>query len=656
MLEKNRGRIKWGKWAGFAVLVLVIIWFLATSMVFVPPHTMIAVKEPGGMRALVNRTDAVSVQWKWPYIYTLVGWKEEPVKLQQMYQIEESSTMGEIVNFYELNPEKILRKADIKLVDEEKQQEFQKLMEEGDYKLAFEKIKSSPLADESEIPVPTFKEARNSFAFYTADEVTGKPEDKTRARSYTVQVRFIVENWEKYLEIDLEDVNKQRRRAGPWYSLMKDRAEVIAQIIQDVVRRGGTTGRFGQLIKTEEGYPAMDVSTAVDYYFNELISRRNFIIALLDHYPFLKKKEQIMEYLRNKAPWYYFAGPSTFEHLAQQWKETIEATLSPYTEDVSPEASNRRVIFNEERVVLYQQAYQAWRYEDFLMEKRKQLKSISLQRRLGEEFPQLGEAPGNLKEFLQLQQKQLEQQEEELRLQQQQWEEQIQSTISFFKHYCSSNSDLALRMRRITSKQNDALWEAAIEHVFHSKGNLVELRPFWIHKIQKGETLQEIIKKYQVDWHFAFHQSARMSVFQSLPMNKKTDFARLFKEGIGGGYQKAYQFVKDVPLLGGENLIIWRTEKFSEEWFKMQEEYRKEREKIIKTFIYPIVEKFTPQVVDKYLLSSNSPWIDYIENTYGVNILDVRLQIKNEQMLDQAGMVKPEYYELYLEKSEQWQG
>ena len=47
----------------------------------IEPHTVVAVYEPRGVRALINKSDKSIRRWKWPRIPgTSIGVKEEPIK------------------------------------------------------------------------------------------------------------------------------------------------------------------------------------------------------------------------------------------------------------------------------------------------------------------------------------------------------------------------------------------------------------------------------------------------------------------------------------------------------------------------------------------------------------------------------------------------
>lgn len=828
-------KVRWGKVIAFIILGAIGVYLLLASLIRVPPHTVIAVKVPGGKISYANESDKTVIKWKWPYIYKVVGYREETIKLQELYEVKIGDVLEKIVDFYKLNPVELLKIADIVLEDEEKNKEFQELIEGGDYELAYKDFKTLEVSKESRIMVPAVKETTSSFALYTSYDVTGKAKDKTEVRAFWIDMIFRVKDWNKYLvEIDLDEINKVRRQAGPGYPLMKDRSEVIIEPIKNILRSGGSTDRFGWPIKTEEGYPAMDISTRIQFGFYQLAGRRNFLITLLDHYPNLDTEQKIMEYLKEEIPWYYFGGPSTFEQLAQRWKDTTEATLSSYMQGIAQESNNQRVIFSEDSIVLFQQALQAWHYEEFLMEKERKLEDIESRKELFKD-PQLQKVSEGFEKFLKLQDRdlkfvdneqnlqsiynyfigQMQQfyilfafrrgevdainkniaeaekkfleiseedkrkaeefvqgllralkdeagreiwqltdqgvgqifdyylaknglvlpektkqyfglmvtkayveaqeakvveaekfldevkiakefyldlkaklqgqkvdmnqlmkdyfsgkqllfqqsfglimlnwQEEKLGFQERYWEEQIKETIKFFKKYSNLDTDLAFMTRRLIAEENDALWRAAIDQVLNGK-RISHLRPFWIHEIQEGETLAQIVEKYKVDWQLAFHQLARFTIYQSLSLEKRTEFDHLFAKGIvSGDYEKAYEFAKNIPLREGKDLVVWKVDKFSDQWFEQMQEYRKKREQTIKQYIYPIIEKFVPQVVEEYLFSPNSPWINYIENTYGVEILQVKVRIEDDEMFDKAGTVKMEYWELYQRRAKEWE-
>jgi len=61
-----------------------------------------------------------------------------------------------------------------------------------------------------------------------------------------------VKDWQKFLtEIDLEKINEERKKAGPFVTLVKDRFEVIADFIEDVIK----TAVRGRLSSYELDYP-----------------------------------------------------------------------------------------------------------------------------------------------------------------------------------------------------------------------------------------------------------------------------------------------------------------------------------------------------------------------------------------------------------------
>jgi len=310
MLEETKAP-RWGKWLALIILIIAAGYIISDGWLTnkIEPQTVVAVYEPGRIRALVNKTDRPARMWKWPRIPgTSIGVTEESIK--------------------------------------------------------------------DEVKVVSTK-----FAMYTTDEISGKPEDKEYVQAYVIDTEIKVKDWQKFFEeINLDEINKERRKAGPFARLLKDRFEVVAYQIENIVRSGKTTDRFGKPLRTQEGYPAMNLNDRINYGYSQLASRRNFLIALLDHHNFKTAKE-IKKYLKEESPWYWFAGPDMFESLAQRYKDVWESVFSPYIEDISPEASQQRFIFGEDTLELCREAYRAYQYEKFLATRKKALKEIESRRR-----------------------------------------------------------------------------------------------------------------------------------------------------------------------------------------------------------------------------------------------------------------------------------
>lgn len=766
-----------------AILVIVGVWLLATSFVSVPPHTMVAVRGWDGTTAFVNEGDKKLIKLRL-YIPNVIGYKEETVEF------------------------------------------------------------------------PAIKDVSTSFAFYTADQVTGESEDIMEARAYFIDVKFKVTDWLKYLKIDLDKLNEERKQAGPYFPLIKLRAGIIAEPIASVIRSGGTVDRFGRPIKTEDGRPAMDLSNRINYFQGELTSRRNIVICLMNAFG-LETLEEIKNYLREQEPWMYFAGVSTFEQLADQYKEIQEYTMSELVKGLTPEGGQQRFIFGTDRLKLFAQAHRAWLYQGFLMDAKQNLEQIDLQRKqfaenvdkvdktlrlqaelfvdsfkawikmdggsikfiqnqeqlsqnyqtfigqvqynialafrgagiealkeavmeaekqfvespleeeerlkaeeivigffdlVKQEVPaELGqlsnqelteiykyyEQESNLKEELspktlnyvglkvttayveavaekteeaekflgeikiakefyedmkvKLQGQQVDSmqaveeylqtkgdllqvgsyfinfswQEEGIGWQKVQWQKVVEEElIPFFQHYLISDGELPMAIRRITAEENEALWEAAIQEVLEGE-DITGYSLSWIHYVKEGETLTEIIQKYEVSWKSLFGPTPRSMVvpivFRSLEEEGMAEFNQLVTQAMeNGDYTAVYEFAKDIPLKSlssrMDNVIFVSKveEEYSEEWFELDEINREKREKIIKRYFWPWVEKFASRVIEDYFYSPNSPWVDYVENMYGVELLEVKLRIENDEIVDKGGSIKLEYYDLYLSEAENW--
>lgn len=564
MLEETKFS-KWGRWLALTILIILVGYVIIDGWLTdkIGPHTAVAVYEPGGIRALVNKADKPERLWKWPRILgTSIGVKEEPIK------------------------------------------------------------------DETRI-------VSTKFAMYTADEVTGKEEDREYVQVYVIDVEIRVKDWQKFFEeINLDEINRERRRAGPFSRLVKDRFEVVAYQIGNIIKGGKTTDTFGKTLRTKEGYPVMNLNDRVNYAYSQLMSRRNFLIALLDHHHF-KTPDEIKRYLKEEIPWYWFAGPDVFESLAQRYKDMQDLVFFPWVGDMTPEAAQQRFIFGKGSLELYREAYWAYQYQKFLVTREAALKEIETHRRTyGEEE--------EAKKLVHLQ-------EEKLELEKTRWERmKVEELIPFFRYYSSSDTELALDIRRVTAEENETLWEAAIEEVLGGE-DITELSYFIVHKVEKGDTLAKLVEKYNVDWKLVFNEYALGVIGESLEDDSEKKLAQLLNEGMKtGDRQPAYEFVKDVALKVGESIIIERTEKFTSEWFKEEEEYREKRERIVKKYIYRWIEKFAPKVVEEYV--PISPWIDHLERTYGVKIGKIKLHIERDSMFTKAGEPKDEYYDLYYSK------
>ncbi|MBC7189633.1 hypothetical protein H5U35_05400, partial [Candidatus Aerophobetes bacterium] len=331
-------------------------------------------------------------------------------------------------------------------------------------------VKEEPVKDEVKV-------AEDSFAFYTSYELTGKEEDREYVQAYKVRVKMKVKDWQKFFrEINLDEINKQRRKAGPFTPLIKDRFELIASQVKEVLRGGPVQDNFGNPLRDEKGYPVMNLNGWVNFISSELLGRRNFLIALFDHHDF-KTPESVKKYLKEEAPWYWFAGPDLFELMAQRFKDIQEAVKSPYSENLSEKASLKRFVFGEERFELYRQAYRAYQYENFLMATKQALEEINLR---------LSQTQDEKARQLLLWQK------EKLDFEKKRWEKvKEEELIPFFKFYSSSESRLACDIRKVTPQENELLWEVAIKEVFEGE-DLSKLSLFILHKTKSKDTLEKI--------------------------------------------------------------------------------------------------------------------------------------------------------------------
>ena len=82
MLEERKVH-RWGRWLSLTILILISTYIIADGWLMnkIGPGEVVAVYEPGGVRALVNKSDKSVRMWKWPRILgTSIGIKEEPIE------------------------------------------------------------------------------------------------------------------------------------------------------------------------------------------------------------------------------------------------------------------------------------------------------------------------------------------------------------------------------------------------------------------------------------------------------------------------------------------------------------------------------------------------------------------------------------------------
>lgn len=640
--EDKPSKKRRGKWIVLLILGLVALYVVCDGYLFnkIEPQTSVAVYEPGkpGIRAMVNDTDSTKRMWKWPRILgTSIGVTEEPIKLEP-----KTTTI-------------------------------------------------------------------NLDMGYTADEVTGNPEDEKYAQAYKVVVEIEVKDWQRFFEeIDLDEINEQKRKTQPFPILAKDRFEAVAYPIASIVRNGEMTDAYGKATKTEKGYPVMNLFFWQNWGQSELLTRRNIVICIMDAFG-LKEALEIKEYLKEREPWLYFSGVSTLEQLADQNKKIRETIQSPLTRGLTWKGGRKRFVFGTERLELFAKAHKAIEYEGFLMTMKSGLEVIAQQRKdfikeldeslynqaqqvvnSFEDWMRVADLPNLPKEikyvsdlqtlsqayqgFLQAAQSyfqannevfqiaavllNLRWQEGNLEWQKSQWDKILEEElIPFFKYYSSSNEEFPMMIRRITVEQNEALWDAAIANVLEGE-DISSYSSFLTHEVEKNETLAEIIKKYPVGWQALFGPGVRGTVIsmisRSLDLNKRVEFSRMILEASeSGDYSKVYEFAKDIPLKPvqagwGKIILIDKVKEYSPEYFELDKENREQREKIIKRYLYKWIEEFAPKAVEEYVAAS--PWTNYIERLYGVEILDVKLEIEKDELFTKAGQPKEEYYRLYFSK------
>lgn len=214
-----------------------------------------------------------------------------------------------------------------------------------------------------EIKIDQVMELKTSFAFYTEKMITGNPEDVDTVRAFTISGEIAaVTDWERFIRRLNPVQYDYDTRNTPFAPRIEDRVDVLAEQIEVSARAADVP--FSSF--PAEGEPLGNLGDIYNFWYNELISRRNFIAALKDRFRFTEKKDFI-EFLVNEAPWYYYLGIYQFESLANQGQELMNSLQSVYYSRLSRSGQAERFILNEDQLLLINMAHRAYQYEQSII-------------------------------------------------------------------------------------------------------------------------------------------------------------------------------------------------------------------------------------------------------------------------------------------------
>ena len=212
-----------------------------------------------------------------------------------------------------------------------------------------------------------------SFAFYTLDEITGKSEDRDRVNAYVIEGKISeVLDWGKFIKkLDLDKFNSIE---SPYSKKYEDRGQILAEQIKYLIRSSDPENLYPSA--TENRIEIQSPGAKIEYWFNELVSRRNFIVALDDRYHY-KVKEDYISFLKESNPWYWTMGIRQFESLRNQGKEMAEFIQTPYSEDLTPEGYAARYINNEDYLLKINMTTKAEEFESSLIASNNNIKYLN---------------------------------------------------------------------------------------------------------------------------------------------------------------------------------------------------------------------------------------------------------------------------------------
>jgi len=211
-----------------------------------------------------------------------------------------------------------------------------------------------------------------SFAFYTLDEITGNREDRDKVRAYTISGSIgEIKNWDNFLtKLNVEEANRNRSNYSRQY---ENRVEVLADQLKFILRTSSP----------EQYYPygadrtnkIMNLGQKISWLSNELISRRNFLAAIVDKYgsndPLFYR-----DFLISRAPWYWIMGVDRYESLINQSKDLREYEQSAYSQVISRKGNANKYINDEDYLTLVNMMGKVHYYEESLINSEETLNNL----------------------------------------------------------------------------------------------------------------------------------------------------------------------------------------------------------------------------------------------------------------------------------------
>ena len=215
----------------------------------------------------------------------------------------------------------------------------------------------------------------SSFAYYTLDELTGLDKDRETVSACLVEGSVAeITDWELFTSrLNPSQYNNEDNPYGKKYD---SRLDILAEQIKYLV----LAGEAGSIIPVADESEKTVVSPGrkIDYWYQELLSRRNFIVALHDRYGF-KEPEEYIAFLQNENPWYWSLGIGQYEMLLNQADDLFEYMQSRYTQGLTVRGYSGRYLSDEDAILLLNMIGRTDRWELSMLETEQNIVEIRKQ-------------------------------------------------------------------------------------------------------------------------------------------------------------------------------------------------------------------------------------------------------------------------------------
>jgi len=213
---------------------------------------------------------------------------------------------------------------------------------------------------------------KTSFALYTLDQITGNEEDRNKVRAFTISGQIKgVDNWDYFLnKLNVEEINNNR---SPYSRKYTSRVEILAEQLKFLLRTSNPSQYYPYGAGTEK--QIMNLGQKIAYLKEELVSRRNFMVAFNDKYGF-PDADLIRQYMIINTPWYWVYGVNLFENLINQSKNLREYEQNVYSKVISRKGNANKYIANEDYLYQINIAGKIHYYEQNLIQNEQTLENL----------------------------------------------------------------------------------------------------------------------------------------------------------------------------------------------------------------------------------------------------------------------------------------